>query len=280
MTERTRRTVDVPGARLHVIDEGRLGDPPIVLLHAWVADSRAWDDVVPPLVAAGYRVVRYDARGFGATTTDPVEFSHRADLIAVLDACRIDQAALVGNSGGGRVAMDTALESPERVAALVAVASGIGGFEAPMTSEEEAIAERADALEETEPLDVEALVDLEVQIWLNGPGQPADRTSAELQDRMRVMDRDIYDPPRDVGTPIRLQPPAVERLGELQLPVLSIAGGLDFSDIVAAMRHLGDAVPNGGAEVWPDVAHLPGLEAPDRLAARIVEFLAPLPRWS
>ena len=274
------REVQVDGARIHVIDEGRPGDPPILLMHAWVADSRAWDDVVPGLLAAGYRVVRYDARGFGATVAEPVEFSHRADLVAVLDACGIGRAALVGNSGGGAVAIDTALESPDRVVALVAVAAGLGGFEAPMTPEEEAIAERADALESAEPIDVDALVAFEVDIWLNGPGQPHDRTPASLQDRMRAMDRAIYDPPRDVGTPIRLEPRAVHRLADLRQPVLAIAGALDFSDIVAATRHLGSTVPNGEVEVWPDVAHLPGMEMPERLSARIVEFLAPLPRWS
>jgi pimeloyl-ACP methyl ester carboxylesterase len=276
----TERTVDVPGARLHVIDEGDPGDPPIVLLHAWVVDSRAWDEVAPLLVAAGYRVVRFDARGFGRTVATQVEFSHRADVIAVLDALGIGRAALVGNSGGGQMAIDTALESPSRIAALVAIGAGVGGFEGPVTPDEEVLFERADALESAEPIDVDALVDFETEIWLNGPSQPSDRTSPELQARFRTMDREIYDPPRDVGTHVRLEPRAIHRLGELEAPVLAIAGGLDFSDTVAGMRHLGASVPNGETVIWPDVAHLPGLEVPERLAARIVEFLAPLPRWS
>ena len=56
--------VDVPGGRLQVADDG--AGSPIVLLHAGVADLRAWDAMVPPLVAAGYRVVRPDTRGYGA----------------------------------------------------------------------------------------------------------------------------------------------------------------------------------------------------------------------
>ena len=70
--------VDVPGGRLFVVDEGE--GPPVVLLHAGVADLRAWDGMVAPLTGAGYRVVRFDTRGYGQSTTEDVEFSPRADL--------------------------------------------------------------------------------------------------------------------------------------------------------------------------------------------------------
>jgi len=126
------RDIEVPGGSLPAEDAGE--GPPIVLLHAGVADLRAWDRVVPLLVAAGYRVIRYDARGFGASTTEDVEFSHRADLIAVLDAYGVERAALVGNSRGGMAAIDTAIEYPERVAALVAVAAGIRASSRPTSA--------------------------------------------------------------------------------------------------------------------------------------------------
>src|SRR6478735_10994447 len=109
----TEQFVEVAGARLVAVDEG--AGPPIVLLHAGVADLRSWNALAPVLAAAGHRVVRYDARGFGRSTTEDVEFTHRADLIAVMDALGIDRAVLVGNSRGGMLAFDTALESPGRV---------------------------------------------------------------------------------------------------------------------------------------------------------------------
>jgi hypothetical protein len=63
-------TVTVPGGRLSVIDEG--DGPPILLLHAGIVDARAWDPLVPHLVAAGYRAIRFDARGYGQSETDDV----------------------------------------------------------------------------------------------------------------------------------------------------------------------------------------------------------------
>ena len=145
------RQVDVPGGRLSVRDEG--AGPPIVLLHAGVADLRAWDDVVPPLIAAGYRAVRYDARGHGPSPTDDVAFSQRADLLAVLDALGIGRAALVGNSRGGMIALDTAIEAPDRVVAVVAVAAGISGFDGEATPAEQELFERYRAVDTAEPFD-------------------------------------------------------------------------------------------------------------------------------
>jgi pimeloyl-ACP methyl ester carboxylesterase len=81
------------------------------------------------------------------------------------------------------------------------------------------------------------------------------------------------------GRPIKLDPPANDRLAELRCPVLAVAGGFDLSEIVQTARHLEADAPNARAVVWPDVAHLIGMEAPDRLNALIVEFLAPLRPW-
>ena len=84
---------------------------------------------------------------------------------------------------------------------------------------------------------------------------------------------------RSRGHEIPLEPPANDRLAELRCPVLAIAGSLDFSDVVQTARRLESAAPDARAIVWDDVAHMVGMERPDRLAGTIVDFLAPLERW-
>jgi 3-oxoadipate enol-lactonase len=269
--------VDVPGGRLFVVDDG--GGPPIVLLHAGVADLRAWDAMVGPLSGAGYRVVRFDTRGYGASTTEDVEFSLQADVIAVLDTLGIGRAALVGNSRGGRTAFDTAIDYPERVVAVVGVAAGLGGFEVEPTAEEIPILEAYDRVDSAQPFDADALTDFEMQVWLDGPGQPPDRVHWTLREMFRMMARPLNEEGRIRGREIRLDPPANDRLAELRCPVLAVAGTLDFSDVVQTAHRLEAAAPNARAVVWDDVAHMVGMEQPDRLAATIVEFLAPLDRW-
>ena len=274
----TESHVDVPGGRLFVVDEGE--GPPLVLLHAGVADLRAWDAMVAPLNAAGYRVVRFDTRGYGASTTEDVEFSLRADVIAVLDALGIGRAALVGNSRGGMIAFDTAIEYPDRVVAVVGVAAGLGGFEVDPTAEEIPILEAYERVDSAEPFDADALTDFETQVWLDGPGQPADRVHWTLREMFRMMARPLNEPGRVRGREIRLDPPANDRLSDLRCPVLAIAGRLDFSDVVQTAQRLETAAPDARAVVWDDVAHMVGMEQPERLASTIVDFLAPLERWS
>jgi pimeloyl-ACP methyl ester carboxylesterase len=271
------RSVAVPGGRLHVVAEGE--GPAILLVHAGIVDLRAWDALVPHLVDAGYRAVRYDTRGYGQSTTEDVEYSNRADLRAVLDDLGIERAAIVGNSRGAMIALDTILESPGRAVAFVWVAGGIGGFEGgEPTPEELAVFERGDALETAQ--EVEALADLEVELWVDGLGQPATRVPAGIREAVREMDLSLLDPKRIMGRPIPLDPPADGRLGGIGIPVLAVVGGLDVSGGAAAGRRLEAAVPGARRVVLDDVAHMVGMEAPDRLAALIVDLLKPLARWS
>lgn len=279
----TTHTIAVPGGQLHALDEGHPTGPPILLLHAGIADLTSWDALVPLLAAAGHRVVRYDARGFGLSVTEDVEYSNRADAIAVLDALEIQRAILVGNSRGGQIAFDIAIEYPERVHAVVGVGAGFGGYEGEATAEEIAAFERMDALEERldaagpagDPEALDAVVDLDVRFWVDGPGQPDDRVPATIRDHVRRMDRAHYDPTRIQGRTIPLDPPAVDRIADLRCPILAIAGALDATDVAQTARHLEANAPDARAVILPDVAHMIGLEAPDRLAALMAEFLAP-----
>src|SRR3712207_779151 len=86
--------------------------PPVVLLHAGVADQRMWDPVAARLT--GRRVIRFDLRGFGRTETGFGPFAHHRDVLAVLDALAIERAAIAGASFGGLVALEVAAVAPER----------------------------------------------------------------------------------------------------------------------------------------------------------------------
>ena len=110
---------------------GPSGGFPIILLHGFPDDVRAYDDVAPPLAAAGYRVLVPYLRGYGPTRfLDPKapRMAQQAaigqDLLDFMDALQIDGAALAGYDWGGRAACLAAILAPERARALVA----IGGY--------------------------------------------------------------------------------------------------------------------------------------------------------
>src|SRR3712207_9407825 len=93
--------------RLHAADTGGTGRP-VVLFHGWPLSAESWSEQVAPLSAAGYRVVRYDRRGFGRSDKPGSGFDYDTlaeDLSQVLEELDLDDVTLVGFSmGGGEVA--------------------------------------------------------------------------------------------------------------------------------------------------------------------------------
>ena len=109
-------------------ESGDAGGSPIFLLHGWPYDPRCYDDVVPPLVAAGYRVIVPYLRGFGptrflsaATLRSGQQAALGNDLRELMDALSIERALLAGYDWGGRAACIVAALWPGRVTGLVTV---------------------------------------------------------------------------------------------------------------------------------------------------------------
>ena len=115
---------------LHVgyVDEGPARGKPVILLHGWPYDIHAFVEVVPRLVAAGFRVIVPHLRGYGTTrfrSNDTFRNGQQAavasDVIALMDALKIDKAIIAGFDWGARTANIVAALWPERCKAMVAV---------------------------------------------------------------------------------------------------------------------------------------------------------------
>ena len=107
-------------------ESGPADGTPVLLMHGFPYDPRAYDDVVPPLVAAGCRAVVPYLRGYGPTrflSPDTPRSGQQAalgkDLLDLLDALGIERAALAGYDWGGRAACIVAALWPQRVRCLV-----------------------------------------------------------------------------------------------------------------------------------------------------------------
>ena len=96
---------------------------PVVLIHGWPLSGRAWEQQVPALVKAGYRVITYDRRGFGQSSQPWTGYEYgtlTADLHALITHLDLKGATLVGFSmGGGEVARYICTYGTERVAKAV-----------------------------------------------------------------------------------------------------------------------------------------------------------------
>ena len=167
-------TIEVDGAAL-AYDESGAGTP-VVLLHAGIADRRMWREQVPAL-AARHRVVNLDLRGYGESDLPGTGFAHHDDVVGLLDALRLDRAALVGCSFGGSVAIDTALAHPNRVSALALFGTAVSGHDWSAV-----VSDLWDTLVgDVAAEDLDATAEAEVRFWVVGPGrQPADVDPALL----------------------------------------------------------------------------------------------------
>jgi pimeloyl-ACP methyl ester carboxylesterase len=114
------------GIDIDVIDAGTPGDPVIVLAHGWPESSHSWRHQIDPLVAAGYRVLAPDQRGYARSSAPKDVDAYRsdrlsADLIALLNDIEADTATFVGHDWGALVVWDLARFHPDRVAGIVNV---------------------------------------------------------------------------------------------------------------------------------------------------------------
>ncbi|HEY0917796.1 alpha/beta fold hydrolase [Devosia sp.] len=243
---------------------------PVVFLHAGVADRRMWVGQMRALAAAGYHAVAYDRRGFGETESDDVEFSHLYDLEAVLDRLSLHAAVFVGSSAGGALAIDFALEHPERTIGLVLVGTAVSGAEAAEFPEEAAGLEDALIYAE-ERGNLDTVNRIEAHLWLDGPLSEAGRVEGPARELFLDMNRIALNHP-----PLTQEDEpdaAADHLHAITAPTLLVVGDLDFPDIVARHEDLSEELENSFAVVLEDTAHLPSLERPDLFDPILLEFL-------
>ena len=272
--------IDVANGRLAAQDEGE--GPPILLVHSAIVNRRSWNPIVPKLVEAGYRVLRFDMRGFGDSMPDVAEYQPHADIVAVLDHFGVGQVALGGNSMGGAFALDALLDSPDRFVAYLWIGAGIRGFDKPADPAEQELFQAESDAEDAGDWDLAAELDTRIWVdgWRNGVNEPATRVEPAVRAAIKGWDRELLEPGRILGEFNRPDPPAIERLEDVAVPTLVVIGQLDTAGTRAAAEEMARRVRGARIERLPEVAHIVSMEAPDELASLIVEHLAPLPRWS
>jgi 3-oxoadipate enol-lactonase len=249
--------------------EVRGDGPPVLLVHAGIADSRMWAPLAERLVAAGHTVVTCDLRGFGRTPIEPGVVSHPADLAALLDALGLDRVALVGASFGGLMTLALALREPQRAAALVLLDAPLDAFDE--SDELVAYYDAEEAL--VEAGDADGAIELNLRFWVDRDGRRA--VDPAVRELVRTMQRDAFAAREGVAAELEEpDPPIAGRLGEITVPALVVVGADDVPDFVRVGERLAEELPDAGPLVRiPGAAHLPALERPDDVAALLIAFL-------
>jgi pimeloyl-ACP methyl ester carboxylesterase len=202
--------------------------PDVVFLHPGLWDGRVWDEQLG-MFSRTQRVLRLDFRGYGRSSRPESgrPYSHVEDVAAVMDAAGVERAALIGNSMGGKVAVDFALTHPARVSALVLASPALSGFEG--TQDEEAAWEAgfADVERQIEDAvtagDLEGAQDLRLR-WLWAPLGTEDPAGSRIR---QMAFENLQELTMDESGETGIDPPAAGRLGEIEVPTLVLPADHD-----------------------------------------------------
>jgi pimeloyl-ACP methyl ester carboxylesterase len=261
--ETVPRTGWIPVGDSFLHFEGRGRGPVLVFLHGGQTDARMW----APQVAAfpDYRVITFDARGFGLSGDVAQAYAAHDDLRALVESLHLPPLTLVGLSLGGRVAIDYALDHPENVERLVLAAPGVTGWD--WSGEDHAFFDEIAAAAE------EGDEERAVELWLDcpymAPALEREASAALVRRLARDNARAWSIPPVEV----RRRPPALECLRELTMPTLLIVGDRDVPDILRIADRLERELPDVRRVDIAGVGHMVNLEAPERFNAALRDFL-------
>ncbi|HSR06180.1 MAG TPA: alpha/beta fold hydrolase [Bryobacteraceae bacterium] len=237
--------------------------PPLVFLHAGIADSRMWDGQVK-YFSDKYTVVRYDLRGYGKSDAPTAPYVPAEDLYGLLQFLKMDRASIVGSSIGGTQALDMAAAHPQAIAALVVVGGSPGWLQ---YSEE--MNQRTSAImvnvKEKGPASV-------VEGWLHDPMLATARTQPRVAQQMRMFVSQNM--AGLLGLPF-MRPPdiALPKLSNFKMPTLVMVGDHDDPEIVQRAHLITREIPAAQEVVIKNADHMVNLEKPREFNQALDLFL-------
>jgi pimeloyl-ACP methyl ester carboxylesterase len=261
------------GVALNVAVEG--SGPAVVLLHGHTLDLRVWDDVAPLLASRDFRVVRYDQRGHGRSSSPSSGYrwgDHAADLADVIERVGAAPAHLVGLSKGGGIALELAVRRPRLVRSLILVGPLVPDFalSGVLVDSFRTLA-RAIRTEGVQPA--------MRRLWLPHPLFAPAAALPGARERLEAM---LHTFP--AGEYFASRPDAADRewrlgdrLAEIAVPTLVVSGEHDIPEFAAMAAFLVERVAGAWRQVVPACGHLVPLERPRQATEVVLRFLESTP---
>jgi pimeloyl-ACP methyl ester carboxylesterase len=257
---------EINGTKLYyeVAGEGQ----PLVLIHGGLVDNRIWDEQFQ-VFANYYKVVRYDVRGYGRTAIPEMPFSNVEDLAGLLDFLKLDKVYLLGMALGGGIALDFTLTYPKRVLVLATLSSSLNGFRNSSQLRQRAM----ELFQLANTHDYPGAIGLFIRLWVDGEHGTAD---SNVRNRIYQIISDYsfvhYDYSTVQSKPLR--PATIERLGEINVPLLVLVGERDQADNLKIAAQLKQRVTHSRQEVLDASAQFANLEQPEKFNQLVLDFLA------
>jgi len=239
---------------------------PVVFLHGGFGDRRMWDDQFAEF-AKNYFVVRYDQRGFGKSAKPTAKYSPVSDLEMLLDHLKIDKAHLIGNSMGGYLAIDFAIQKSSRVRSITIVAAGPSGVETPK--------EETDRMMAVFKLAKDEGLNKATAMWIQNPMIAVTSSLPKTSPLLKTMIEDNASIFEMRFWPFeQADPPAVKRLNEIKVPALIVIGDKDTPGVQAAAEAAASGIAGAKKVIMKDADHLPQMDNPEEFNRIVKEFLS------
>jgi pimeloyl-ACP methyl ester carboxylesterase len=274
-----RRFVEIDGRQVNVVELGE-GEPAMVFIHGLAGSWQNWLENLPHFAAAGHRVVAFDLPGFGASEMRTHKISipgYGRFVYALLEKLGIGPAVLVGNSMGGFIAAEVAIQYPARVEALVLVSA------AGLTVEYQRHDRILGLLRYGQAL---------LTAWAGFVGARSDAVASRPRTRRLLMGLVVASPERLPAPLISEQVrgasglgfidalhalthyPIRERLGGIGCPTLIVWGTEDRLVPVRDAEEFERLIPGAQKVVWAKTGHMAMLERPTAFNALVERFIA------
>jgi 3-oxoadipate enol-lactonase len=255
-------------AQLHYESVG--DGPPVLFLHAGVADSRMWQQQRD---MSGLRMICFDQRGFGRTEMVAEPYATRADAITVLDHLKVPEAVIVGCSSGGEAALQLAITAPQRVSGLILVGTTPSGWESQTDSPDDP--DWAEIVAAFRAGDLLRTARLEARHWLAGRERALHDLDSQLVELFIEMDLIALGSETERNKwGQALEQPTNDQLDKVNARTLVIVGEHDIPACREAAPYLAGRLNAPEAVVMANTAHLPSMDQPQEFNELIVGFLA------
>ena len=242
--------------------------PVVCMLHSLSSDSGVWAEQVPPLLAAGWRVLRLDMRGHGGS--DPVRGDYAMpdlanDVVCALDFLGIDAVHLVGLSIGGMIAQTFAIEHGRRLESLMlcgtsatAVPGGSQMWEARFAAIKQANA-------------VEPLADDTMERWFTRAFKPR-----RLQRWQQIRSTIAATTPAGYlgGAAAIIHFDVRSQLSSVTMPTLVVCGDDDPGTPAAGNRLIASLIPGARYVEIANARHIPMAEHPEAFSRILLDWLS------
>jgi 3-oxoadipate enol-lactonase len=255
-----RGRIDVIGGSLDWEAAGR--GTPMILLHGFSLDRRSWDPQMPSWTAQ-HRVVRYDLRGFGASTVPRQPYRHLDDLHTLIQALELHEPVLVGLSLGANVALAYSIAHAPHVGGLVLASPGLPGHRWRTPRPPEAVAAFA----------AEHGVAAAKKFWLEHALFQSLRAQPEAYRLVAAMVGDYSGwhwqntDPQQPGPDIRAGLPT------LRTPTLVVSGDLDVEGYRQIAAEISHDLPGATLLRCKHGGHVMNLEEPAEFTAQVLRFM-------